>query len=445
MKTDEGLIRAVGVRGLTAGMINYLIGAGIFVLPAVVAARVGGAAPVIYVICAIAMAMIVLCFADAGSRVSLSGGTYAYAEVAFGPYIGFVVAMSLWLGSNVLASAAVANVFVDTLAQISPRLGLPIMRAGVLVFIYAVLAAINVRGVKIGSTVVQTVAAAKLLPLLILVGVGIFAINAKNLTWPGMPPAGELARTSVILFFAFLGIESALTPSGEVREPARTVPRAIFAALILVTLIYMGLQIVAQGVLGAELATNTKAPLAETARRVLGSGGQMLVILGAAVSTFGYVAGDMLAAPRGVYALGRDRLLPAVIGSVHPRYRTPHVAIVMHAALCLGFALSGSFEKLAVLSVLATLIVYLICCLASIQLRRRDVRDEGAVPFNLRGGPVIPLIACAIVLFLMTASTKEEVLAMAAMLIAETVLFFLMGAGRGSRPLTPEVPERSVR
>ena len=414
-------------------MINYMIGAGIFVLPAVVAARVGGAAPVVYVICAIAMAMILLCFADAGSRVSLSGGTYAYAAIAFGPFIGFVVAMSLWV-STVLASAAVANIFVDTLSQISPRLGNPVIRNGTLILMYAALAAINIRGVKIGSGVVQTVTAAKLTPLLILVGVGLFAINARNLAWPGMPPAGEIARTSVILTFAFIGIESALTPSGEVREPARTVPRAIFAALVLVTLIYMGLQIVAQGVLGAELATNTKAPLAETAKRVLGSGGQMLVILGTAISTFGYVAGDMLAAPRGIYALGRDRLLPAAIGSVHPGYRTPHFAILIHALLCLAFALSGTFEKLAVLTVMATLIVYLICCLAAIQLRRRDIRDEGAVPFKLRGGPVIPLIASAIVVWLMTASTRQEVLAMGAMLIAETVLFLVIRARRPPKP-----------
>ena len=430
MTKDEGLIRAVGVRGLTAGMINYTIGAGIFVLPAVVAARVGGAAPVVYLICAFAMAMILLCFADAGSRVSLSGGTYAYAGVAFGPYIGFIVAMSLWSGSTVLASAGVANIFLDTLAQVSPWFGEPVIRKGTLVVMYAALAAINIRGVKIGSGVVQTVTAAKLTPLLILVGIGLFAINAKNLAWPGMPPAGEVARTTVILMFAFIGIESALTPSGEVRDPARTVPRAIFAALVLVTLIYMGIQIVAQGVLGPELATNTKAPLAETAKRVLGSGGQMLVILGAAISTFGYVAGDMLAAPRGIYALGRDRLLPAAIGSVHPRYRTPHVAILIHAALCLGFALSGSFEKLAVLSVIATLIVYLICCLAAIQLRRRDVRAEGAVPFRIPGGPVIPVIASAIVLWLMSASTRQEVLAMAAMLVVETVLFLLMRVRR---------------
>ncbi|MDQ6690665.1 MAG: APC family permease [Gemmatimonadota bacterium] len=435
MTTDEGLVRAVGVRGLTAGMVNYMIGAGIFVLPATVAARVGGAAPFVYVICAIAIGTIVLCFADAGSRVSLSGGTYAYAQVAFGPFIGFVVAMTLWF-STVLASASVANIFADTLSQITPRFGDPVIRSGSLILVYAVLAAINIRGVKIGSAVVQTVTAAKLAPLLILIGVGLFAINARNLAWTGLPPTREIARTAVILTFAFIGIESALTPSGEVREPARTVPRALFATLALVTLIYIAIQIVAQGVLGAELATNTKAPLAETAKRLLGSWGQMLVILGTAVSTLGYVAGDVLAAPRGIYAVGRDRLLPAAIGAVHSRYLTPHVAILTHAVFCVGFALSGSFEKLIVLSVISTLIVYLICCLATIQLQRRDIRDGGAIPFKVPGGPVIPVIACGIVVWLMTASTSQEVLAMAAMLVAETVLFLLMRYGRSPDPAT---------
>jgi APA family basic amino acid/polyamine antiporter len=199
-----------------------------------------------------------------------------------------------------------------------------------------------------------------------------------------------------------------------------------------VTLLYMGIQIVAQGVLGAELATNTKAPLAETAKQVLGSGGEMLVILGTAISTFGYVAGDMLAAPRGIYALGRDRLLPATVGSVHPTYRTPHVAILIHAVLCLALALSGTFERLAILTVLATLIVYLVCCLAAIQLRRRDIRDEGAIPFQLPGGPVIPLVASVIVVWLMTASTRQEVLAMGAMVVAETILFLVMKVRRST-------------
>jgi APA family basic amino acid/polyamine antiporter len=432
MNKDEGLIRAVGVRGLTAGMVNYMIGAGIFVLPATIAARVGGFAPFVYVICALAIGTIALCFADSGSRVSLSGGTYAYAGVAFGPFVGFVVAMTLWF-STILASGGVINIFVDTLSQLSPHFGHPVVRAAIIILVYAILTAINIRGVKMGSAVVQTVTGAKLTPLLILIGVGLFAINAKNFAWT-VPPVREVARTAVILTFAFIGIESALTPSGEVRNPARTVPRALFATLALVTLIYIALQVVAQAVLGVELATNTQAPLAETARRLLGSGGQMLVILGAAISTLGYVAGDVLAAPRGLYALGRDRLLPAAIGAVHPRYRTPHVAIVIHTVFCVGFALSGTFEKLAVLSVITTLIVYLLCCLATIQLQRRDVRDGGAIPFNLRGGPVVPFIACAIVVWLMTASTRQEVLAMAVMLLVETVLFLLMRAA----PRSPE-------
>ncbi len=425
MKTDEGLVRAVGVRGLTAGMINYMIGAGIFVLPAVVAANVGGAAWLIYVICAIAMALIVACFADAGSRVSLSGGTYAYAEVAFGPYIGFIVATSLWV-ANVLASAAVANVFVDTLANISPVFGGSTVRAVVLILMYALFAMINLRGVKFGSRVVQTVTLAKLTPLLLLVAFGIFAVNIKNLAWPGLPSGDAIARTTMILIFAFMGIEAALTPSGEVKDPARTVPRAILSTMIIVTLLYMAIQFVAQGVLGPALAANTTAPLAETARAVLGEGGQMLVLVGAAISTFGFIGGDVLASPRSIYSLGRDGLLPKQTALIHAKFRTPYVAILIHAGLALGLALTGSFVGLVVVSTLAALIVYLICCSATIKLRRMDVRTDGAVPFKVPGGPIVPILAITIVVWLMTASTREEFVALAAMLVIETLVYFLM-------------------
>ncbi|MEO8192776.1 MAG: APC family permease [Gemmatimonadales bacterium] len=430
MNKDEGLIRAVGVRGLTAGMINYMVGAGIFVVPALVAGRVGGAAPAVYIVCAVAMALIVMCFADAGSRVSLSGGTYAYAEVAFGPYIGFVVAISLWFGSAVLASAAVINVFAATLAEFVPSFGTRAARVAIIAIVYVVLAGINIRGVKLGSRAVQGVTLAKLIPLVILVAVGLFFIRPQNLAWPGLPPSGQMARTSVMLIFAFMGIESALTPSGEVRDPSRTVPRSIFIALATVTILYMAIQIVAQGVLGPDLATNTTAPLAETARRILGNGGQLLVLIGTAISTLGYVAGDVLAAPRGIYALGRDRLLPAPLGAVHPKYRTPHIAIVVHTALCFMVAITGSFESLLVLSVLAALTVYLICCLATIQLQRKNIRTEGTIPFRVPGGPVIPIISTLIVIWLMMSSTRQEFLALGAMLLVETILFVIMRARR---------------
>ena len=426
MTNDEGLIRAVGVRGLTAGIINYTIGAGIFVIPAIIAGKVGGAAPTIYIVCAVAMALIVMCFAEAGSRVSLSGGTYGYAEVAFGPYIGFMVAMCLWFGANVLATAAVVNICVDTLAQISPVFGTPAVRMVFIFLTYAAFAALNIRGVKLGSSVVQTVTAAKLLPLLVLVIVGAFAIRPENLAWPGLPPSGEIARSSILLIFAFMGVESALTPSGEVKNPVRTVPRAIAIALISVTLLYIAIQVVSQGILGSELPSMNKAPLAEAAGRVLGSGGRMLILVGAAISTLGFVAGDMLASPRGLFALGHDGLLPSFIGNTHDRFKTPHVAIAIHAIAATAMAMTGSFQSLVALSVLSTLIVYLICCLATIQLQRKDIRTDGAVPFSVPGGPVIPILATAMIVWLIASASRTEFIAMGIQVAVLTLIFLIV-------------------
>ena len=434
MKTDEGLIRAVGVRGLTAAIINYTIGAGIFVLPAIVAGKVGNAAPMIYVICAVAMALIVMCFAEAGSRVPLSGGTYAYAETAFGPYVGYMIAMLLWLGANVLASAAVANVSVDTLGQIFPVFSRPAGRTAFLIAMYALFAYINIRGVKAGSRAVQTVTVGKLLPILLLVAVGLFAAKGSNLSWPGLPPAADVSRTAMMLIFAFMGFESALTPSGEVKDPVRTVPRSIFIALVSVTILYILIQIVSQGVLGPELATNDKAPLAETARRVMGNAGRILVLVGAAISTFGFVGGDVLCSPRAVYALGRDGLLPSVFGRVHEKFRTPHVAIITHAILCATLAVTGSFNALVVLSVLSALVVYLVCCLATIQLQRKNIRVEGSIPYKVPGGRVVPILASAIVLWLMSSSTGKEFIALAIAVAVLTLIYFIMRARRVAVP-----------
>jgi amino acid transporter len=281
---------------------------------------------------------------------------------------------------------------------------------------------------------VQTVTAGKLVPILVLIVFGAFAINGANLTWPGMPSASETARTTVLLIFAFMGVESALTPSGEVRNPARTVPQSLFAALAITTVLYIALQLVTQGILGVELATSTQAPLAAAAKRVLGRAGELLVLVGAVISTFGYVAGDMLAGPRMPYSLGRDALLPRFLGIVHEKHRTPYLAIGVHAVLCALVAITGTFASLAVIVVLLTLLVYLACCLATIELQRRDVRADGAVPFSVPGGPVIPILASAIIIWLMTSSTRQEFLAVAAMLAVFTLVFFVMRLQRAPAP-----------
>jgi basic amino acid/polyamine antiporter, APA family len=417
---ERGLVRAIGTWGLAAGIVNVTVGGGIFRLPAGVAAAVGPAAPLAYLACTVAMGLIVLCFAQAGSRVAMTGGPYAYIETAFGPFVGFVSGALLWVCIT-LALSAVSTFFADSLLALVPALGATGRRVA-LVVVIAVLAGANMRGVG-GVTRFNALATvAKLLPLILLVLVGLVAMRWSNLAWHGAPSAGSVSRASVLLIFAFLGIESALVPSGEVRDPARTVPRALFLALATTTTLYLLIQRVAQGLLGPAIADFASAPLAEAASRVLGSGGRLLVIGGAIVSMFGYVAGDMLGSPRSLYALGRDGILPAALARVHPRFHTPHVAIVVYAMLIAALAVSSSFTQLAILANVAALTLYLTCVAASYELQRRDVRADGA-PFRLPGGPAIPVLAAAVIVWLLSNATARE-LAVEALVVAVASLFY---------------------
>src|SRR4051812_6873880 len=225
-RSDVGLVRAIGFRDLTASIVNTTIGAGIFVLPAVVAAGLGPAAPIAYLVCAALMALIVSCFAAAGSRVSLTGGLYAYVEVAFGPFVGFIAGV-LYQLMAAFAVASVASAFAGSVGALWTASATPAGRAAVLIVLIAVLATVNVRGVTFGARLVEAAAVAKLLPLVVLVATGLWFVNPDYLPMPALPAAPALGRTAVILIFAFLGVEIALVPSGEMRDPARTVPRAL--------------------------------------------------------------------------------------------------------------------------------------------------------------------------------------------------------------------------
>src|SRR5213082_4235348 len=282
-RVDHQLIRAIGVPGLTANIVNATIGAGIFVLPALVAKGLGPAAPLAFVACAIAMVLFVTCFAIAGSRVSLTGGLYAYVEVAFGKYIGFLAGMLYFL-TALGAVAGVVNVLANSVALVVPFLGSPVMRIIVMVAVYGSLVLINIRGVRQGAGAVTAITVAKLLPLLLFVCVGIFFIHPPNLAWSGWPGSESLGDAVILLIFAFVGIEVALIPSGEVKNPARTVPRSAYLALVITTIIYIMIQLVAQGTLGVDLGNHPDAPLAESAAIFLGNLGRMILLTGASIS-----------------------------------------------------------------------------------------------------------------------------------------------------------------
>lgn len=405
-KREAGLIRALGVPGLTANIINTTIGAGIFALPAVVALRLGAAAPIAFAICAAAMALFVTCFALAGSRVSLTGGLYAYVEVAFGRYIGFLTAVLLFL-SAVLSVAGVVTLFAGSVAALIPALNGTVGRGVLMGVIYTILAGINIRGVRAGGGAVAVVTVAKLIPLIAFIVIGLFFIHPQALAWPGWPKGETLGGAVLLLMFAFVGIEVALVPSGEVKNPSRTVPRAIYTALVITTFVYIAIQVVAQGVLAGELGNYPTAPLAEAAGRFLGDFGRTVLLAGATISAFGFVASDILGSPRYLFALARDRILPKPLAHLHLRYRSPDVAIVAYALVAFGFSLTSTFEALAVMANVAVLFAYLLCCGAAWELMRRDVRSDGP-PFIFRGATLIPPIAIGAAIWILTHATWQE-------------------------------------
>jgi APA family basic amino acid/polyamine antiporter len=420
---DHQLIRAIGVPGLTANIINATIGAGIFVLPALVAKNLGSAAPLAFIACALAMILFVTCFAMAGSRVSLTGGLYAYVEVAFGRYVGFLAGI-LYCLTAICAVAGVVNVFVNSIAGLVPFLGNPVGRIITIALVYGILVLINVRGVREGAAAVTVITLAKLLPILLFLCVGIFFIQPANLSWPVWPGSQALGDSVVLLMFAFVGIEVALIPSGEVKNPTRTVPRSIYLALVITTILYIVIQLVAQGTLGADLANHPNAPLAEAAAKFLGNLGRTVLLAGATFSAFGFVTSDILSSPRMLFALGRDGTLPAWFAHVHPRYRSPDRAIIIYAAIAFALSVTGSFEGLAVLSNVAVLLMYLLCCASCWFLIQRDVRADGA-PFTFPGMRIVPALSIIVIIWILAHATTREFAVTGGVLAAGSGLYFL--------------------
>jgi APA family basic amino acid/polyamine antiporter len=402
---DAGLVRAIGLFGLTAAIVNVTIGGGIYRLPAAAAQGLGAAAPLAYVACAVAFFFIVICFAEAGSRVSLTGGIYAYVEVAFGPLAGLVTGVLLWAALSA-AFSAVISFLADALAAVVPAFSGSWPRAVLVLAILGAMAALNVRGVRIADRFNAFATMVKIAPLVLLLVAGVHAVDPANLALPPLPSLPDLARTSAILVFAFLGIETALVPGGEVRDPERTVPRAAFLAIAVVAVAYLALHLVAQGVLGPALAQQ-KMPLAEAAGVSIGGWARHAVLGASILSMLIYASGMMLALPRLLFAFGRDGFAPATVARIHPAFHTPHVAILVQAALVAALAISGTFEQLALLGNAGGLLSYVMCCAAAWQLRRRNVRMTDT-RYDVPGGAIAPPIAILFIGWLLTGISRVE-------------------------------------
>jgi len=425
----SALERVIGVRGLAAAIFNITLGAAIFVLPAHMAGQLGAAAPLAYAVCAVATGLVALCIAEAGSRVPGSGGPYAYVATALGGYAGYLCGVLLWLGIT-LAMAAVATVLADALAGLVPPLRGGVPRAAVLIALFAGFAVVNVRGAAWGSRLSAVSTLAKIVPLVAFVALGLPHVQSANLAIASLPPLGKLGGSGLLLMFAFFGMESGLQVGGEVRDPARAVPRAIALALAGVGLLYVSVQLVAQGVLGSALAApeTATAPLAAVAERFAGPAGARFILLGMAVSTFGFMAATMLSTPRTLFALARDGYLPRPLAAVHPVHHTPYVAVAAQAVIVCGIALSGAYVKLALMSDVAILLVYLASCAAAWQLRRKDSGSEG-LPFRMPAGAIVPWVGAALIVALLARATAQAWLATGAVVGAASLGFLIRKDG----------------
>jgi len=438
---DEGLVRVIGTGALGLYVVNMVVGAGIFVLPGLVAAELGSAAIIAYLLCSLTVALVFLCFAEVGSRVSRSGGAYAYVEEAFGPFAGFIASILFWFGYSALADAAITVIMVDSIAVVFPILGETIPRAVFIIALLTFLTVVNVRGVKSGVRLYIFNTLAKLVPLLLLLVAGLFVINLENLAIPEWPSVASIGASTILLFYAFSGAECALSASGEIKNPARTVPLGLLLGMTGLLVLYVGLQTVAQGVLGPELANNTEAPLVAVATEVFGEWGGKMLVVGVVISIYGALSGDMLGGPRVIFASSLDNNLPKFLGKVHPKYKTPHVAIIVFGLIIGVFALSGTFKYLAIVATGSLLLIDLGVSLAVIRLRQRDGLPKDG-EFRLPFGPVIPLLSCAIVGWLLLQVPLDEAVTVAALIGVCAAFYAVRSVFRGASKRVETSAER---
>lgn len=423
---DRGLVRGIGAIGFAMAITNEVVGSGIYRLPATMAAAAGTAAPWAYLACLVAIGAVVLCFAEAGSRVPTSGGPYGYVAAAFGPMAGFVAGILLYL-SCLLALGAVAAAFADTIGAAVPLLGAGVPRALLIVAVVGGIAWINVGGVALATRIIGWATLVKIVPLLLFVAIGAIglALGGAAPTAVVQTPGAGIGEAVILAMFAFSGMESPLAASGEVANPTRTIPRALLLAMGSIGLLYVVIQLVAENLLGGALP-GSKTPLAD-ALALIDPRLRGLMLAAASFSMLCWLASDLLGAPRVLFAFARDRLLPAPLGRVHPRHATPHVAIWLHAGLAIVLAVTGEFEPLAILAALATAGLYLMGSAAAWALRHRGVAIHGT-PLALPGLPLIAIVGIASMMAVIALAKPAEIIALIGVSAASASLYVVTTA-----------------
>jgi APA family basic amino acid/polyamine antiporter len=424
---EEGLIRGIRRWDLVAITINGIIGAGIFGLPSKVYSLIGTYSIFAFVACALVVALIILCFAEVGSRFNETGGPYLYARKAFGPTVGFEVGWLIWL-ARLTAFAANCNLLINYLGYFWPSATSPIWRPTIIILVVGLLTTINLIGVRQAAIVSNGFTIGKLIPILIFVAAGLFFLTPRAYVFGLAPTGGAFSQSVLLLIYAFTGFEMAAIPAGEVSDPQRNLPRAMIIALGVVAVLYILIQVVCVGTL-PELAQSQK-PLADAGAHFLGTAGGALISAGAVISITGNLNVLVLSGSRIPFAMAEQKQLPDFIATIHPRFFTPYNAILISSLLMLLLTLKSSFVAALTISALARLVTYATTCLALPVFRRSQKTAKAA--FHLPGGGMISMLSIGLIVWLLANSTKQEAITTT---IVAVVGFFLYGGYRlYSRP-----------
>jgi basic amino acid/polyamine antiporter, APA family len=398
--TQEGLIRGIRRWDLIAVAINAIIGAGIFGLPSRVYALIGSYSLIAFVVCAIIVALIILCFAEVGSRFAETGGPYLYAREAFGSTIGFEVGWLMWL-ARLTAFAANCNLLVDYLGFFWAPATTHYWREAIIIAVVSAIAAVNVIGVRDAARVTNIFTIGKLIPIILFIAVGLFFISPVNYSFAERPAYGAFSSSVLILIYAFSGFEMAAIPAGEVRDPQRNLPIALLTAIGVVALVYILVQVICIGTLPG-LATSAR-PLADASGIFLGKAGGAIISAGVVVSIVGNLNVIILSGSRLPFAMSERGELPGFIAATHKRFRTPHAAILITSAVVLGLTLWSTFARQVNLSVIARLLSYGVTCAALLVFRYR--KSAAPAVFKAPAGVAAAVAALLLAAWLLSNSS----------------------------------------
>jgi basic amino acid/polyamine antiporter, APA family len=417
--SEEGLIRGIRRWDLIAVVINAIIGAGIFGLPSRTYALIGSYSIIAFVACAIVVALIILCFAEVGSRFDATGGPYLYAREAFGATVGFEVGWLIWL-ARVTAFAANCNLMINYLGYFWSGATTPTWKTIIIVVFVTALALINVVGVRQSAIVSNAFAIGKLVPILIFIAAGMFFLNPQSFSLGSTPTSADFSKSVLLLVYAFTGFETATVPAGEMRDPQRNLPRALLIAIAIVAVVYILIQVVCVGTLPG-LAQSTR-PLADSAALFLGTAGASIISVGAIISISGNLNIVLLGGSRIPFAMSEQNHLPAFMGTLHKRFATPYVSIILTSVVMLVLTLQTSFLAALTVSTLARLVTYAATCASLPLFRRRQNAPPAA--FRIPGGSFIAVLSLILIAWLLWNSTKEERIAAGIAALVGLAIFF---------------------